>query len=171
MGRNKAIIRVAGEPLWRRQMRVLAAAGADPVMLALRPRQRSLGRPFLEIRDSVEGAGPLAGIHAALVGCTALLLMVLAVDMPRVEAGWFKRLRAQCRPGCGAVMRGPRGYEPLAAIYPHEALAAATRQLRRGDYAVHRLVSTLVRARRMKVVRLTARAAAQTLNWNRPTDI
>ncbi len=171
MRRNKATLRVDGEPLWRRQEGVLRAAGAEPVLFALRPHQRSLGRPALEIRDTVEDAGPLAGIHAALAACAAPLLLVLAVDMPRIGPGWFKRLRAHCRDGCGAVVRGPHGFEPLAAIYPREALAEATRRLRRGEFAVHKLIAALVRVRRMKVVRLSAKDAAQAGNWNRPTDV
>lgn len=171
MRRNKATLRIAGEPLWRRQELVLSAAGADPVLFALRPRQRSFGRRALEIRDTVENAGPLAGIHAALAASPGPLLAVLAVDMPRIGAAWFRRLRRHARPGCGAVFRGPDGFEPLAAIYPREALAEATRRLRAKDHAVHRLVETLVRARRMKVLNLSPRELAQAANWNRPGDV
>ncbi len=171
MRRNKATLRVDGLPLWQRQERVLRAAGAEPVLFALRPRQRSLGRPALEIRDTLENAGPLAGIHAALAACPAPLLVVLAVDMPRIEPDWFARLFALCRPGCGAVARGPQDYEPLAAIYPREALAEATLRLRRGDFAAHQLVQSLVRAKRMRVLKLSGADTSQALNWNRPADL
>lgn len=171
MRRNKAKLPVGGVPLWRRQTAVLAGAGAKPVLIALRPRQRSLGAPRREIRDSVADAGPLAGVHAALARASSPLVAVLAVDMPFLEASWFRRLRRACAAGCGAVYRGPRGYEPLAAIYPREALPEAGRRLRRGSRAMHRLVAALVRARHLRVVRLASREIPQAANWNRPADV
>jgi molybdopterin-guanine dinucleotide biosynthesis protein A len=171
MRRNKALLPVDGEPLWQRQERILRAAGADLVWFALRPRQRSLGRRAWEIRDSVENSGPLAGIHAALVASPAPLLAVLAVDMPRIQASWFRKLRRAARAGRGAVFLSPHGYESLAAIFPREALAEATRRLRARDFAAHRLVEHLVRAGHLKVLRLTAREQPQTANWTRPGEI
>lgn len=171
MGRNKATLRAGGELLWRRQSRILKEAGARPVLLALRPRQRSLGRSASEIRDRWENAGPLAGLHAALTASPAPLLMVLAVDMPRADASWFRRLLRRCRAGRGAVFVGPSGPEPLAAVYPREALGEATRRLHRGQLAVREFVTALVRSRRLAVLRLTRRELPQCANWNRPADL
>jgi molybdopterin-guanine dinucleotide biosynthesis protein A len=171
MRRTKAWLLLDGEPLWRRQRRVLAAAGADPITIALRPRQRSFGLPAAEIRDTLPDAGPLAGIHAALAATDAPWVAVLAVDMPAVTPAWFAALRRRCRPGLGAVFRGPRGFEPLAAIYPREALAPATAQLRRGNFAVHHLIRTLLRTRRLRAARLPAGLHAQAENWNHPGDL
>ena len=65
MGCDKAEIVIGGEPLWRRQVRVLRTAGADPVMLVRRPGQSAPdGIPIL--RDGVGDAGPMAGLQAAL---------------------------------------------------------------------------------------------------------
>lgn len=172
MRRNKATLPLNGQPLWQRQAKVLRAAGCSPVLFALRPRQRSLGHRAMEIRDVVEHAGPLAGLHAALAAASSPLVAVLAVDMPRVTTGWFRRLRGSCTSRRGAVFRGPEGVEPLAAVYPRAAaLVEATRRIRRSDLAVHRLVAALVRAGHLKVLRLTARELPQAVNWNRPKDV
>lgn len=170
MRRTKATLRSGRELLWQRQSRVLRSAGCRPVLLALRPRQRSLGDRAREIRDQASEAGPLAGLHAALAAGDAPLLAVLAVDMPRIEPAWFRQLLRHARPGRGAVFAGPDGLEPLAAVYPREALPVAGRRLRRRQLAVHRLVAELVRARRMKVLPLPAALRPQAANWNRPGD-
>lgn len=170
MGRDKARMKVEGVPLWRRQRGVLEAAGARRVVVVLRPRQRSLGNRRTEIRDALSDRGPLAGLQAALADTRADWLAVLAVDMPRVDAGWFRRLRRSCRPGRGAVYRTPEGFEPLGAIYPGRALAVVERRLGSGQLALQGLIDELVRRKQMTVVRLPAADRAQAANWNTPGD-
>jgi molybdopterin-guanine dinucleotide biosynthesis protein A len=171
MGRDKARLVVDGVPLWRRQRGVLEAAGAGSVVVVLRPRQRSLGNRRAEIRDPLSDRGPLAGLQAALVGTRAAWLAVLAVDMPRVDPRWFRRLRRHCRAGVGAVVRTADGYEPLAAIYPRAALSVVERRLQGGQLALQGLIRELVRRRQMVAVRLPASALRQAANWNTPADV
>jgi molybdopterin-guanine dinucleotide biosynthesis protein A len=170
MGRDKARMVVDGVPLWRRQRGVLESAGAGRVVVVLRPRQRSLGRRRDEIRDRLSDHGPMAGLQAALADTRADWLAVLAVDMPRVDARWFRRLRRRCRIGTGAVVRTADGYEPLAAIYPQAALLVVERRLQGGHLALQGLVKELVRRRQMVAVRLPAAALRQAANWNTPAD-
>lgn len=170
MGRDKAGLRLAGEPLWRRQARVLAEAGAEPVVIVRRPGQRRLGRQLETVRDTVIGAGPLAGLQAALTAGGGRPVAVLAVDMPAVDAAWFHRLWAKCRAGVGAVARHEDGYEPLAAIFPGEALPEVAARLARGERSMQELVRALVRRRRLKVVRLAEAERWRVANWNRPED-
>jgi molybdopterin-guanine dinucleotide biosynthesis protein A len=146
MGRDKARLAVGGHPLWRHQVRLLESCGARPVLVALRPRQRSLGAPGREIRDRVGGAGPLAGLARGLEASTAAWVAVLAVDLPAMKAAWFRRLQRHCCPGRGAVFLGPHGYEPLAAIYPQSAAGVTARRLRAGHLALQGLVRGFGRA-------------------------
>ncbi|MFI5335717.1 MAG: molybdenum cofactor guanylyltransferase [Opitutales bacterium] len=171
MGRDKARLLFDGQPLWRRQLRLLECIGANPVRLVLRPRQRSFGDRTREIRDSVENAGPLSGLLAALTAAPTPWLAVLAVDMPHLDATWFRRLRRLCRPGVGAVVMVPAGYEPLAAIYPHTARTIVARRLHGEKLALQDLVAELVRRRKMKVLRLPASEGWRTANWNTPADL
>ena len=64
MGRDKALVEVDGEPLWKRQVGVLRAAGAERVVVGRRRGQEAIGYPDCCL-DAFEGCGPLAGIHAA----------------------------------------------------------------------------------------------------------
>ena len=70
MGRDKAWLRIAGEPLWRRQVNVLRAAGAEPVWVVRRRGQRGLSGEISHVWDAWENAGPLAGLEAALTAAT-----------------------------------------------------------------------------------------------------
>jgi molybdopterin-guanine dinucleotide biosynthesis protein A len=170
MGRDKARLRVGRVELWRRQLRVLEEAGARPAILALRPRQRSFGWRGGEVRDAAPDAGPLGGIAAALAACHAPWVAVLAVDMPRVDAAWFRRLRRSCRPGVGAVVRGPRGYEPLAAIYPSDAADLCLERMRARRLSLQALLASLVRQGRMSALAMRGRDRAKLANWNSKGD-
>jgi molybdopterin-guanine dinucleotide biosynthesis protein A len=170
MGRDKARLRSGGETLWQRQVRVLRETGAEPVVVVRREDQRVLGRGVRHVRDAFADAGPLAGVQAALSATEASWVAVVAVDMPAVDADWFVGLRQLCRRGVGAVARHADGFEPLAAIYPREALPAITRRLERGEHSMQALVRALVRVRRMKVIRLAAADRWRVENWNHPGD-
>jgi len=170
MGRDKAQIQFNGEPMWRRQYRVLRRAGASPVVVVRRDGQSALGKDIPEVRDVFPGAGPLAGLQAALVAMETRWLAVLAVDMPAIDAGWFRWLSEFCGVESGAVVRHEDGFEPLAAIYPRAALATVARRLRRGALSMQELIAALVRADRMTVVSLSETERWRVENWNRPQD-
>ncbi|MBI2517807.1 MAG: molybdenum cofactor guanylyltransferase [Opitutae bacterium] len=169
MGRNKALLRVDGQPLWRRQLGVLAQAGAKPVLLVQAPGQRALRRRV--VRDTVCDAGPLAGLHAALSACEPPWLAVLAVDMPGIDADWFGRLARHCHVDRGAVVRTPDGYEPLAAIYPRAALPEIVKRLAAEKFSLQQLLTTLVRRGLMTSVPLRRADQARVANWNTPADV
>lgn len=173
MGEDKALIVVDGEALWRRQVRVLREAGAAPVWVVRRPGQTTLGAADVpELRDEFVDAGPLAGLHAALkaMPADAAWLAVLAVDLPAMEAAWLRELSAACVAGRGAVARHARGFEPLAAIYPREALAVVTAQLAAGRFSLQATVAALVADGRLTVRTLEATELAPLANWNTPAD-
>ena len=161
-----------GIPLWQRQLGILERAGARPVLLGLRARQRSFGDKKREIRDRQTDAGPLSGLQVALSALAkAQWVAVLAVDMPHVGSAWFRRLRARCRPGVGAVVVHPEGYEPLAAIYPLSALPVVVRRLKAGKLALQGLVAELVREGQMIALPLPKGEGWRMANWNEPGDV
>lgn len=172
MGRDKAALVVAGETLLRRQLRVLREAGARRLVVSCRAAQTVefvLGVDL--VVDTMPDAGPLAGLHAVLADCASPHLAVLAVDMPLVDAAWFVRLRGLCAPGVGAIARTAAGYEPLAAIYPVEAVALAEAHLRQGELSLQSLAAALARAGELRELPAGPADAARLASWNRPGDI
>jgi molybdenum cofactor guanylyltransferase len=106
MGRDKALLVVDGVPLWARQHGVLAQAGAKEIFLSARPEQewvRGATKFSGLVVDAITNGGPLVGITAGLERSTHRWLAVLAVDLPRMSAAWFKALLADCKPGVGVV--------------------------------------------------------------------
>ncbi|MBA3651741.1 MAG: molybdenum cofactor guanylyltransferase [Chthoniobacterales bacterium] len=134
MGRDKAFLDYHGEPLWQRQLATLRALSPEQLMIS-GPR-RAEWSDCEVVPDEVSNAGPLAGVTAALQKCSAPLLVVLAVDLPRVTAEFLRSLLALG----GAVAQGPHGFEPLAAVYPTSCAALAAQGLSSGDFSMQNFV-------------------------------
>jgi len=169
MGRDKALLDCGGEPLWRRQWRLLEQAGAGEIFLSARPEQDWVPSAVPTLADAVAGAGPLAGITAALARCRTTHLMVLAVDLPHMPPAWFRRLALDCAPGRGAVGRHGKFFEPLAAIYPCELRAAAETALGRGDYAMQAFITAA--GAQLRMHEIGAKEAPWFANWNEPETV
>lgn len=168
MGRDKALLPCAGEPMWRRQWRLLEQAGAGEIFLSARPDQIWVPPGVTTLADAVPDAGPLAGIAAALARCTTSHLLVLAVDLPQMSPTWFAQLAAECALGRGAVGRLGKFFEPLAAIYPMELREPAAAALGRGDYALQAFI--VAAGGRFRVRDITAAEAPWFENWNEPAE-
>lgn len=170
MGRSKALLRVDGVPLWKRQAAALRAAGARRVWVSLRRGQRTLGSRRTILRDPVRDCGPLSGIAAALASCKEPFIMVLAVDLPAMTGAWIRRLARESRGSTGVVVRTSRGYEPLAALYPASAGTVALRRLGRRQLALQAFVAELERKGLVRAVRRPVEDPAL-CNANRPGDV
>src|SRR5947209_7267292 len=92
-GRDKALLVVNGETLLQRTVATLREVAADVVVLG--PPERATQVSGVEVlQDAVPGIGPLGGIYTALrarPGCAAL---VVAVDMPFLNAVLLRHLVA-----------------------------------------------------------------------------
>jgi len=127
MGSDKAELELGDRRLLDRAIAVLDAV-SDEVLLATgaTPRYTGRGRPI--VLDRAPDLGPLAGLEAALGAAQFERVVVLAVDMPGVDA---ELLRAACeraeRDDCDALLaRSSTGNEPLCAVY-HTRIAPAVR--------------------------------------------
>lgn len=138
MGTDKALLDIGGETLLDRAVRRLREV-ADPVIIAAgsRPLTR---RGCLTVTDAVPGRGPLAGIVAALEVSPHELCAVVAVDMPNVDPTLLRWLASLHQGEDAVVPLGPRGAEPLHAVYARSILATAREKLASGDVALRRLL-------------------------------
>ena len=170
MGRDKALLEIDRVPLWQHQRATLVHAGAAEIFLSARPDQAwtPTAAPHFAavVHDRFPNCGPLAGITAALERAAHPHLAVLAIDLPRIDAGWFATLRTACAPGVGAVGRRGEFFEPLAAIYPRELMPFARAALARGELSLQRLLAVAVAQRLLLVHEITPAEAARFENWN-----
>ncbi len=163
MGRDKAFLDYDGQPLWQRQLATLRNLSPEQLMIS-GPR-RAEWSDCEVVADEVSDTGPLAGVAAALQKCTAPLLVVLAVDLPRVTAEFLRSLLALG----GGVGQGPHGFEPLAAVYPTSCSALAAQGLGHGDFAMQNFVREAIR-QGLLVARAISDPGLFT-NLNSPSDL
>ena len=171
MGSDKAALPVRGEPFWKRQVRILGEAGMNPVTLVRARHQPTLSPDVPQIHDAIPNIGPLAGLHAALTHASCPTVAILAIDMPAIDAGWFRWLREFPSSDTGAVACRDGRFEPLAALYPRRALPFVTRQIEQGHHSLQALTEILVDAGLMKAVPLSAAETWRVANWNTPRDL
>ncbi len=174
MRRDKALLPHEGGLLWQRQLDVLDRAGARQVFLSAREDQAWArdARGFASVvRDASPDSGPLGGIVAGLEQSGQDLLAVLAVDLPQMTTEWFTALLTDCAPGCGAVGRNGKWFEPLAAIYPRGLLPLARAALERRELSLQKLLAAGVAQGLLRVREISADEAPLFANWNEPGAI
>lgn len=134
MGRDKALVRVAGENLVASTVRRLSGVCAE-VLVA--DGGRGILAGVLSVDDG-PGAGPVAGILGAAAARPGRDLLVLACDLPRVPEALLTAL-VGAGAGDWVVPCWDHGIEPLCALYRPGALAALADRVGEGRYAVHGL--------------------------------
>lgn len=129
MGRDKALLVAGGEPLLARAARVLGGV-CGRVLVAVRAEQAELPEyaGFELVVDDRRDAGPAAGLLAAWRAAPGSALLVLAVDMPLVDAPLLGLLVDARDPAllATAFEHADGTLEPLCAIWE----PAADRRLR-----------------------------------------
>jgi molybdopterin-guanine dinucleotide biosynthesis protein A len=183
MGRDKALLPASdgsGRAMWERQREVLRTAGCADVYLSARPEQdwarqvRGEGGFAGVLFDALPGCGPLVGITAALERAVdATHVAVVAIDLPRMPAEWFAARWSECEAGVGAVgWRAGAGtdgfFEPLAGIYPREAMWLAWEALARGEYALQPFVRRAAEGGLLRVRPIGEAEGRWFENWNEP---
>jgi molybdopterin-guanine dinucleotide biosynthesis protein A len=159
MGRDKALLEIAGEALIDRTVR-LAASVASHVRV-VGGADRLAGRGFEILRDEIPNAGPLAGIATALNATTHDWNLILACDLPYLTRDWLAYLveRATATRLDAVVPKSAKGYEPLCAMYRKSCIVAAQMGVDRGDLRVQDFVAELGRQGRLDTV--------EHAEWNR----
>lgn len=130
MGRDKALLAYRGSTLIEHAIRRAREVTPDVrVLCGPTPRYEDLGAPVVE--DPVCGAGPLAGLYAALLSASVderERIFWLAVDLPLVTADFLHGLLAGLDRADVVMARTHRGPEPLCAAFRTEASLAAVRR-------------------------------------------
>ncbi len=171
LGRDKAFLEWRGGALYAVQLRRLSALAPGRLWLSTRA-----GQPFPEVLagvsrivDDPPDLGPIGGLRSVLAASRAERVLVLAVDLPRMETDYLASLLAQ---GGGVAPRSDRGWEPLAAVYPREAMLALVEEALASGR--RRLQDLLDEAEVRGIVRAVPVAdgdAALFANLNTPEDL
>ena len=172
MGRPKALLDHAGQPLWRVQMEKLQSLHPVELFLSI-PRELSLPPgPWQILHDHELGLGPLSGLHAALKTMRSEWLVVLAVDLPDMTAAFLQNLfHAALAKGCGMVPQFDGVYEGLAAIYPRSLAALCEKHLASSDRSLQRFARQAMADGFLTTYSITEESRSLFRNVNRPADL
>ena len=170
MGCDKGLLNVGGQILLERQIDTLVAAGLEDIFISGRPEADYSKFGCQILNDHFPDAGPLAGIHAALLNTRHPLLLVLAVDLPAMRAPFLQSLIMTATAG-GVIPRVDGQIEPLAAVYPRTTLGLIEEQLQAGNFAVREFAQACVRARLASFFDVTPEFLTLFKNLNRPEDL
>jgi molybdenum cofactor guanylyltransferase len=171
MGRPKPFLEVEGETLLERAVRTVRKL--DPVEVLISGRA---GHDYAAVSgcrvllDREPDLGPLGGIERGLAQNCAPLLLVLAVDLPHMTAGFLCRLLEHCDAATGVVPRRQGQLEPLAAVYPTTTHRLADRLLAERQLAAQAFASTCVFAQAVRLLEVRGDEARLLENWNTPAD-
>jgi molybdopterin-guanine dinucleotide biosynthesis protein A len=170
MGRDKAWVEFEGQPLIKRAIDTVRGSGITEILISGRAGAdySSLGCPVLLDREA--GSGPLAGIERALDTTEAPLLLVLAVDLPRMTASFLQRLASHCEPLTGVIPKLNDRLEPLAAIYPKRCRFIVRDYLLKCRLAARDFADACLRERAVKTFVVPPADQSCFDNWNSPSD-
>ena len=175
MGSDKALLELEGRTLLEHAVATLRAL-TPHVFLATGPAARYPELGLERVLDRAGGAGPLAGLCAALEHARARgtrWLLALACDVPHVRPQVFRALHARAqREGAQAcLLETEEGLEPLIAVYSTECLPAVERALLRGEKRLIAFHEAPLRIARLALAELPRELAADcTRNLNTPEE-
>lgn len=170
-GSDKALVKIDGVELWRRQISLLRARGSHEIFVAAGRPPIWIDDQLQFVRDAMPNAGPLSGVAAALRECTTSHLLVLAVDLLQMTTDFMRSLVDRSSEGCGAVPRRNGFFEPLAAIYPQSCRALADRQMLAGKLMMQDLVSAALEENLIVVRNVRPDEELLFTNMNTPDDL
>ena len=174
MGRDKRLIPVTwdGEvmSLWEKQLRLLRHLGPAELLVS-GPADLAYPGDILVVPDRIEDAGPLGGILSCLETMRSELLLVLAVDLPAIEAHYLQSVVQAAAPGLGVVPMIGNELEPVAAIYPVQAAPIARRLLQQGERSVRIFARELEQRGLVRASPVAPGDEPLFRNWNSPADL
>ncbi len=182
MGRPKALIELpAGGTLIEHAVQVARQITDEVVVLGREIRLPDSLEELTVLEDEKPGGGPLAGLCSLLKCANQGWSLLLACDMPYIEAAVIRRLLAPADSDTDAVVfersERPGSYHACCGLYHSRIaraplgnraqLAPALEVLFDGDASLNSLLKRI----RVKVLRPTPEESRQLCNINTPEDL
>jgi molybdenum cofactor guanylyltransferase len=165
MGTDKALLVVDGEPMARRVVDSLEAAGATRVIAVGGDLDGLRGLGLDVVADQHPGAGPLGGILTALDATSEDVVVVLACDLTGADPGAITAVVEALGDADVAAPLHDGRHELLHAAYRRRAQPALAVAFAAGERAVHRAV------RELTVVGVTGLADRALADADTPHDL
>ena len=172
MGRDKALLELAGQPLVVRTLERVRPLVAEFALVGAPERYAHLGLPT--VADCQANRGPLAGIVTALGISRHDWNLVVACDLPYLEARFLEFLleQAAASPEADAIIPQTRdNWQPLCAAYHRRCLPVFERVLAEANPKIARAFSRVC-VRAITALELERFAFSERMfkNMNTPED-
>jgi molybdenum cofactor guanylyltransferase len=131
MGRDKALLGFAGEPLIAHALRILSESGLQPAIAGARSTLSAFA-PVVEDEACARGKGPLAGICAALNATDSQYAVFMPVDLPFIPSSLITCMLSHARlTGALFTVASLNGFpQTFPAVIDRQALDFLEGQLR-----------------------------------------
>lgn len=161
-GGEKAAVELSGKPLIRHVLDVLMPRFKETLVVT--PRRDAIGELASGCRivtDNYRDAGPLGGIHAALMAATTPRVFVVGCDMPFLKPDVMERIAKEASGAEIVLARLDDRDQTLHACYSRDLVMEAGQILRDGGGSPRDL------QRRHRVLRLEASDFDGIHEWER----
>lgn len=171
MGRNKALLEVAGTRLIDRTVSLFRSVFREVIIVAANPLDY-LDQETVIVTDILPERGALGGIYTGLFYATGEHAFVAACDMPFMNRSFLEYMVSQAEGYDIVVPAPPDGLQPLHAVYARRCLPAIRNLLDRNRmqikkfYPGHRLLEIPP-----EVLRSYDPAGRMFINLNTPEDL
>jgi molybdopterin-guanine dinucleotide biosynthesis protein A len=175
MGEHKGLLPVPGgaEPIVEALVRRAREAGFDPLLVGDATPYAHLAEGVIRVEDDPPGAGPLAGLQAALrhaLNTGRSRFVTVACDMPYVTPEALQQVRDhQSEAPVVAPRRGPDApWEPMLARYDAARLADALAEaISQGQRSFQKLFASI----EVEAPPLTPAIDCALRDWDTPQDV
>lgn len=171
MGRDKAWLELEGKPLIGVAFDRIRELNPAEIFISGRSGVDYSTFKCPVLLDLMPGFGPLGGIERGLRESTSPLLLVLAVDLPRVTGSFLRRLLAHCDSYTGAVPALDRRLEPLVAVYPRRCHVLAGSALSKCQFGARDFAAACLKEHAVRTLPVSLAERGCFENWNQPSDI
>jgi molybdopterin-guanine dinucleotide biosynthesis protein A len=171
MGRDKATLKLDGQPLWERQLQILRDLAPKKIFVSARTKPLWLPEDAAFLLDDPPSRGPLSGLTKALEQMPTTHLVTLAVDMPFITPEQLRVLCSLTSEGCGVVPTIGERAEPLAAVYSRESASDFAATLAGRDFSLQNLVRMLSAAGKVRMFPVSPRDEYFYRSVNEPGDL
>ncbi len=143
--------------------------GAEPILVGDASAYHDLAPTVTRVEDDPPGAGPLAGLHAALLHATPAPLIAVACDMPFVSVEVLELLRDYPPAPVVAARRTDEApWEPLLARYEPNAVLPVLKQALAGGVRSFQKLFDAFSVTRLQPVPMVLEALQ---DWDTPEDV
>lgn len=120
-----------------------AQAISEKIIISYGEENLFAGKIIPVIPDAIPGCGPLGGIYTVLLHAKTPWVAALPCDLPLLNPQIYEVLFAARRKNCPVVALSERGVEPLVSIWPQNFAESLGEFIRKGEFALHKVVREL----------------------------